>query len=125
MKDDTTVIRNYGSMLVDLVKVGPDGIVVVMPNYEILDEFVFNWKEMGILNEIMKHKVLFIETRDYVKTSLEVYKYKKACDIGRGAMFLTVARGKVAGKIKFENHYGRCVVMLGVPLRYNQTIILE
>uniref|UniRef100_A0A6U5F8V4 Uncharacterized protein n=1 Tax=Corethron hystrix TaxID=216773 RepID=A0A6U5F8V4_9STRA len=38
---------------------------------------------------------------------------KGACDAGRGAFFLSIARGKV-----FDRHYGRCVVMFGVPFQY-------
>lgn len=41
--------------------------------------------------------------------------FRKACDCGRGAVFLSVARGKVAEGIDFDHHYGRCVVMFGVP----------
>lgn len=33
-------------------------------------------------------------------------------------MFLSVARGKVAEGIDFDRHYGRAVVMFGVPYQY-------
>eukprot|EP00435_Cladocopium_sp_Y103_P011704 s5085_g3.t1 len=41
-----------------------------------------------------------------------------ACDSGQGAVFLSVARGKVAEGIDFDRHYGRCVVLFGVPFQY-------
>ena len=50
--------------------------------------------------------------------------YRKACDCGRGAVFLSIARGKVAEGIDFEGHYGRCVVMFGVPLQFTKSNIL-
>ena len=71
---------------------------------------------MGILNEVMRHKILFVESRDTLKTSIEVFKYRKACDTGRGAVFLGVVRGKVSGKVRLGHHYGRCAIMFGVPL---------
>ena len=37
------------------------------------------------------------------------------CDCGRGAVFLSVARGKVAEGVDFDRHYGRAVVLLGIP----------
>ena len=43
----------------------------------------------------MKHKLLFIETQDAAETSLALLNYIKACENGRGAVLLSVARGKV------------------------------
>ena len=34
MKDDTTVIRNYGNLLSQLSQVVPDGIVGFFPNFQ-------------------------------------------------------------------------------------------
>lgn len=44
------------------------------------------WNEMGILEEILKHKLIFIETKDIVETTIALENYKKACDCGRGAV---------------------------------------
>ena len=40
-------------------------------------------------------------------------------------MFLSVARGKVAEGIDFDRHYGRAVVMYGVPYQYTLSRILR
>ena len=45
--------------------------------------------------QIQKHKLLFIETQDAAETSLALLNYIKACENGRGAVLLSVARGKV------------------------------
>ena len=50
--------------------------------------------------------------------------FKKACENGRGAVFLSVARGKVAEGIDFDEHYGRCVIMFGVPFQYTKSRVL-
>jgi DNA excision repair protein ERCC-2 len=47
--------------------------------------------------------------------------YRKACENGRGAIFLSVARGKVAEGVDFDEHYGRCVIMFGVPFQYTKS----
>ena len=47
-----------------------------------------------------------------------------ACDCGRGAIFLSVARGKVAEGIDFDRHYGRAVLLFGVPFQYTKSQVL-
>ncbi|KAB1203219.1 DNA repair helicase UVH6 [Morella rubra] len=94
MRSDLGVVRNYGKLLLEMASIVPDGI------------------------EIMQHKLIFIETQDVVETTLALDNYRKACDCGRGAIFLSVARGKVAEGIDFDRHYGRLVIMFGVPFQY-------
>ncbi|KGL73074.1 TFIIH basal transcription factor complex helicase XPD subunit, partial [Tinamus guttatus] len=52
-------------------------------------------------------------------------RYRAACENGRGAILLSVARGKVSEGIDFVHHYGRAVVMFGVPYVYTQSRILK
>ena len=40
----------------------------------------------------------------------------QACDNGRGAVLLSVARGKVSEGIDFDHNYGRAVIMFGYVL---------
>ncbi|KAI3996620.1 hypothetical protein MKX01_009452 [Papaver californicum] len=87
-------------------------------SYSYTDSVVGNWNEMGILQDIMQHKLVFIETQDVVETTLALDNYRRACDCGRGAVFLSVAGGKVAEGIDFDQHYGRPVIIFGVPFQY-------
>eukprot|EP00494_Astrolonche_serrata_P027701 UN27965 len=89
-----------------------------------MEEMVTQWNDMKVLEKMQKHKLLFIETRDIVETSLALESYRKACDCGRGAVFLSIARGKVAEGVDFDSHYGRCVVMIGIPYQYSQSRVL-
>ncbi|GJV88075.1 DNA repair helicase XPD [Tanacetum coccineum] len=100
LRSDPGVERNYGRLLLEMVSVVPDGI------------------------EIMQRKLVFIETQDVVETTLALDNYRKACDCGRGAVFFSVARGKVAEGIDFDRHYGRLVIMFGVPFQYTLSRIL-
>ena len=75
----------------------------------------------GILNEVWKHKLIFVETPDAAETSVALENYRKvsstmqvrfgmaltdlfhqACNNGRGAVLLSVARGKVSEGIDFD-----------------------
>jgi len=40
-----------------------------------MEDVVFQWNEMSLLNEVMKNKVLFIESRDYIQTSIVIIYY--------------------------------------------------
>ena len=74
-----------------------------------------------VIAALLKRKLVFIETKDIVETTIALDNYRKACDCGRGAIFFSIARGKVAEGIDFNNHYGRCVVMMGVPYQYTKS----
>ena len=50
---------------------------------------------MGIMRRLAKSKLIFVETKDVVETTLALDNYRRACDSGRGAIFLSIARGKV------------------------------
>lgn len=124
MRSDLGVVRNYGRLLLEMASVVPDGIVCFFVSYSYMDGIVNSWNENGILKEIMQHKLVFIETQDVVETTLALDNYRKACDCGRGAIFFSVARGKVAEGIDFDRHYGRLVIMFGVPFQYTLSKIL-
>ena len=57
---------------------------------------------MGILQKVLENKLIFIESKDNVETTLALDGYKKACDCGRGAVFFSIARGKVSEGVDFR-----------------------
>lgn len=125
LRNDPAVVRNYGNILIELCKIIPDGIVAFFPSYIYMESIVALWQEMHVLDKILKHKVIFVETPDAVETSYALENYRKTCDSGRGAILLSVARGKVAEGIDFDNNYGRAVVMIGIPYQYTESRILK
>ncbi|XP_076463714.1 general transcription and DNA repair factor IIH helicase subunit XPD-like [Babylonia areolata] len=124
-REDVAVIRNYGNLLVEMSNIVPDGVVCFFTSYIYMEMVVASWYEQGILDQVQKHKLLFIETQDAAETSLALLNYQKACENGRGAVLLSVARGKVSEGIDFDHHYGRAVIMFGVPYVYTQSRILK
>ena len=125
VRNDPAVVRNYGALLVEFCKVVPDGLVAFFPSYIYLESIVSIWQEMGIINQILQYKLLFIETPDNVETSIALESYRAACENGRGAVLLSVARGKVSEGIDFTDHYGRAVIMFGIPYQYTESRILK
>ncbi|KAI8852107.1 hypothetical protein BC829DRAFT_424885 [Chytridium lagenaria] len=107
VRNDVAVVRNYGNILIEFARIVPDGLVCFFPSYLYLESIVASWNELGMLQEMLKYKLVFIETPDAVETSLALENYRKACDNGRGAILLSVARGKVSEGVDFDNNYGR------------------
>jgi len=118
LREDPGVIHNYGDLLEQLVQVVPDGMVCFFTSYRYMEQIIEKWYETGVIARILQHKLVFIETKDVVATTYALNLYRQACDSGQGAVFLSVARGKVAEGIDFDRHFGRCVVLFGVPFQY-------
>lgn len=125
IRNDPSVVRNYGSLLIEFAKITPDGLVVFFPSYLYMESIISMWQNMGILDEVWKHKLILVETPDAQETSLALETYRKACSNGRGAILLSVARGKVSEGIDFDHHYGRTVLMIGIPFQYTESRILK
>ncbi|KAL1409548.1 TFIIH/NER complex ATP-dependent 5'-3' DNA helicase subunit [Vanrija albida] len=125
VRNDPAVVRNFGSILIDLARTVPDGVVAFFPSYLYMESIVSAWYDMGILSEVWKHKLLFVETPDAMETSIALKNYREACNNGRGAVMLSVARGKVSEGIDFDHNYGRAVIMFGIPYQYTESRILK
>ena len=125
IRNDPSVVRNYGNLLIDMSKTVPDGLVCFFPSYLYMESIISDWSQMGIINQVLKHKLVFIETPDAAETSLALENYRTACNNGRGACLLSVARGKVSEGIDFDHNYGRAVILFGIPYQYTESRILK
>lgn len=63
---NSTQVRNYGALLIELSAHVPDGMVCFFTSYSYMEGIVVLWNEMGILNQLLKNKLLFVETPDQV-----------------------------------------------------------
>lgn len=141
-RSEEPTVRAYGELLIQMSECVPDGLVAFFPSYLYMEEVIRAWAERpaaarraadggppaaqaarlpSVLDRVLEHKLVYIETPDIVETTLALENYKRACDCGRGAVFLSVARGKVAEGVDFDRHYGRAVLLLGVPFQYTRS----
>ncbi|KAG9232205.1 DNA repair helicase-like protein RAD3 [Amylocarpus encephaloides] len=125
VRNEPSVVRNYGNLLTEFSKLTPDGMVVFFPSYLYMESIISMWQGMGILDEVWKYKLILVETPDAQETSLALETYRTACCNGRGAVLLCVARGKVSEGIDFDHQYGRTVLCIGVPFQYTESRILK
>eukprot|EP00842_Homolaphlyctis_polyrhiza_P000296 jgi/Hompol1/1267/HPOL_000643-RA len=125
VRNDIAVVRNYGNILLEFAKITPDGLVCFFPSYLYMESIVAAWNDLGMLQEVLKYKLVFIETPDATETSIALEHYRQACENGRGAVLLSVARGKVSEGVDFDHHYGRTVILFGIPYQYTESRILK
>ncbi|KAK9466326.1 hypothetical protein V1512DRAFT_209188 [Lipomyces arxii] len=125
IRNDPSVVRNYGNLFIEYSKLTPDGLVIFFPSYLYMESIISMWQTMGVLDEVWKYKLILVETPDSQETSLALEAFRTACCNGRGAALLCVARGKVSEGIDFDHHYGRTVIMIGVPFQYTESRILK
>lgn len=95
VRNDPAVVRNFGSILIEYSKIVPDGIVAFFPSYLYMESIVAAWNDMvrsqspfsrvgihtarlqGILNEVWKYKLIFVETPDANETSIALENYRR------------------------------------------------
>ncbi|KAH6925385.1 hypothetical protein HPB50_004512 [Hyalomma asiaticum] len=119
-REEVSVIRNYGALLVELASCVPDGLVCFFTSYVYLESVVAACM-IGILHNIMLQKLIKLSTAAILQPSVSA----QACENGRGAVLLSVARGKVSEGVDFDHHLGRAVLMFGIPFVYTQSRILR
>ncbi|KAI8910953.1 hypothetical protein EDD86DRAFT_189743, partial [Gorgonomyces haynaldii] len=125
VRNDQAVVRNYANILLEFSKITPDGLVCFFPSYLYMESIVAAWNDLGLLQELLKYKLIFIETPDATETTIALENYRTACDNGRGAILISVARGKVSEGVDFDHHYGRTVILFGIPYQYTESRILK
>lgn len=63
-RENTGVVRNFGSLLFEMSTIVPDGILCFFPSFKYMEYVLLKWNEAGILQRILDNKLLFIETAD-------------------------------------------------------------
>lgn len=106
VRNDPAVVRNFGSILIEYSKIVPDGIAAFFPSYLYMESIVAAWNDMvcirtfsfsqgelvidlyrdtgsqGILNEVWKNKLIFVETPDANETSIALENYRRVWRLG-------------------------------------------
>lgn len=79
----------------------PDGILCFFPSYMYMEHVLKEWSDDGLIEEILSRRYIFLEKKDPLQTAHQLERYRKACDVGTGAIFLAISRGKIAEGIDF------------------------
>jgi chromosome transmission fidelity protein 1 len=121
------LIAETGRIVVNLVKVVPDGLVLFFPSKSYENEVLSEWSVVNhsshksILDEIQQKKKVFREGEESEKILAEYKEYIEDRKGARrlphhsGAMISCVVNGKLSEGINFKDSLARCVVMVGLP----------
>ncbi|KAL7677265.1 hypothetical protein ACOME3_003502 [Neoechinorhynchus agilis] len=91
-----------------------------------MEQMLTSWTKSDIISRILTEKLIFVESdSDGRETALALHNYRRACSVGRGALFFCVARGRVAEGVDFDNHFGRCAIMIGMPFQFTKSTSLH
>lgn len=100
-RNDKSVTRNFAELLISLSDIVPDGILCFFPSYMYMEHVLKEWSDDNLIDPILDRRYIFIEKKDAMQTAEQLERYRRACDVGRGAIFLAIARGKIAEGIDF------------------------
>ena len=118
LRTEPSVVRNYGTLILELSKSVPDGLICFFPSYAYMEDIISLWSESNFINEFSKSKVIFVESPSATESIQAMENYRKAILTGRGAILMAVARGKASEGVDFKGAMGRCVVLIGVPYQF-------
>jgi DNA excision repair protein ERCC-2 len=86
VRNDPSVVRNYGQILIEFSKITPDGLLCFFPSYLYLETITSTWAStvptptnslmQGVLDEVWKYKLILVETPDAAETSLALETYR-------------------------------------------------
>ncbi|KAJ2120345.1 hypothetical protein IW147_005155 [Coemansia sp. RSA 720] len=110
---------DVGGAIYAIAARSPDGMLVFMPSYALLNKLIARWEATGRLAEIRSHKTVFVEpqggTKDQFDKLLLSYRKHLSQRGQLGAVMFGVFRGKVSEGIDFSDHFCRTVVNIGIP----------
>ncbi|KAL2904786.1 Regulator of telomere elongation helicase 1-like protein [Bienertia sinuspersici] len=118
--------QDLGNAIVNFARRVPDGLLVFFPSYFVMEQCINCWKDKcrgnvanqsTIWERICKSKQPVIEPRQssVFASSIEDFRSKMNDPSTSGAVFFAVCRGKVSEGLDFADHYGRAVVVTGLP----------
>jgi len=115
--DTNTFQDGVGDVLLQCCRVVPDGILMFLPSYSLLDKLEARWKSTGLWDELLKFKqCVLTEPRGagdaFDKTMKTHYTGIKS---GDGSVLMAVFRGKVSEGLDFADGNARCVIVVGIP----------
>jgi fanconi anemia group J protein len=128
-----------GSILLMLIGAIPDGVLVFLPSYAMLDKLSRRWKSTGLWNKLQAVKPIFVEPRASATSTAppaeatppdlqQVWNaFDKAINSKKGGIFFGVCRGKLSEGMDFQDEFARAVIVIGIPFAHvkSTSVILK
>eukprot|EP01122_Echinamoeba_exundans_P003903 TRINITY_DN13950_c0_g1_i1.p1 TRINITY_DN13950_c0_g1~~TRINITY_DN13950_c0_g1_i1.p1 ORF type:complete len:983 (+),score=165.37 TRINITY_DN13950_c0_g1_i1:153-3101(+) len=128
-----------GSILLSLIGAIPDGVLVFLPSYAMLDKLSRRWKSTGLWSKFQAVKPIFVEPRASTSSTApagdapppdlqQVWStFDKAIKSNKGGIFFGVCRGKLSEGMDFQDEFARAVIIIGIPFAHvkSTSVILK
>ncbi|ELP94838.1 HELICc2 domain containing protein, partial [Entamoeba invadens IP1] len=111
--NDEKMVEKCGEAIFEILQKSPGGGLVFFSSYKIMEKIHKLWECRKTLNELRKHKTVFIEQKRRKDFLRDFEEYKKCAN--QGAVFLGVFRGKLSEGIDFGDNLARVVIIVGIP----------
>jgi chromosome transmission fidelity protein 1 len=117
------------TILFQLAKVIPHGLVIFFTSYQYLDLIISRWKSDGKFILLDGFKRCFVESKNKTGNSNETSVWHQYSDEilkhKRGAILFAVVNGSLSEGINFSDDLARGVVVVGMPYPDSRDIILQ
>ena len=117
-RSNIEMIHQLGLTILELTKITPGGILVFFGSYNLMDQYISEWSEKGIISEISKYKEFYHDRRDQKQNKMILNKYQLANSDRtkyKGAILLSVCRGSCSEGMNFKDDMARLVIVIGIP----------
>ncbi|GAB4818658.1 hypothetical protein N2152v2_005704 [Parachlorella kessleri] len=106
-----------GRAVVECCATIPDGVLLFVSSYAMLDKLAKRWKATGLWKKLAKLKHVVQEPRTGGNEGLQkvMAEYYGAISRGEGGLFMAVCRGKVSEGLDFADANARGVIIVGIP----------
>lgn len=122
-RDNKEMLHEFGKSLEKWLKITPQGVLVFFASYKMMYDCVDKWRQNGQLDRLRAIKTLCIESRNPNEQFENINLY---CNSARkGAVFFSVAGGKLSEGFDFTDYMARLVIVLGVPFPNTQDMKLQ
>ncbi|KAF8272016.1 DNA repair helicase [Lactarius quietus] len=112
--EDADLLFELGQIVANFSRIVPDGMVVFLPSFRVLEKVKSLWEQKGIMAAILKKKKVFAESSADVHELLSQYA-EEIRSSGKGALLLAVVGAKLSEGLNFSDELARMVMVVGLP----------
>ncbi len=104
-----------GATLLRIAESVPNGMLVFMPSYSVIDSFMTAITMNGTYMELAKAKTIYVEARKTADFKIMLAAYRAAATGPKGAIMFAPYNGKASEGVDFKDDEARVVVCVGIP----------
>lgn len=112
-RDRNEILDELYRILRNAINIIPGGVVCFFPSYDYESKVFAYFTKLGYIEKLNVKKKVFREPKRSDLMDKVLRDYSLNCPTG--ALLFSVVGGKMSEGINFNDHLGRCVIMVGLP----------